>query len=59
MTLYLRGEDGLRQGIVRFARTRRQAEAAIEAVVEAALVSSDVPIRSSMTLLAAGEYWLQ
>ena len=57
--VYIRGEDGLRQEIVRFARTRRQAEAAIEAAVEAALVDSDVPITRSMTLLAAGEYWLQ
>lgn len=57
--VYVRGENGLRQEIVRFARTRRQAEAAIEAAVEAALVGSDVPIRRSMTLIAAGEYWLQ
>jgi hypothetical protein len=34
--------------IVRFARTRREAEAAIETAVEAALVNSDVPIRRSM-----------
>jgi hypothetical protein len=45
--VYLRDEKGLRQEIVRFARTRRQAEAAIEAAVEAALLSSDVPIRRS------------
>lgn len=57
--VYVRGEDGVRQEIVRFARTRREAEAAIEAAVEAALVSSDVPIRKSMSLIAAGEYWLQ
>ena len=56
--VYIRRDDGLRQEIVRFARTRREAEAAIETAVEAALVNSDVPIRKSMTLLAAGQYWL-
>ena len=38
---------------------RREAEAAIEAAVAGALVSSDVPITRSMTLLAAGQYWLE
>ncbi|MFL6079022.1 MAG: hypothetical protein ACJ714_03750, partial [Ornithinibacter sp.] len=57
--VYLRDEKGLRQEIVRFARTRREAEAAIEAALEAALLSWDVPIRRSMTLMAAGKYWLQ
>lgn len=57
--VYIRGEDGLRQEIVRFARTRREAEAAIQVAVEAALVNSDVPITRSMTLLAAGRYWLE
>jgi hypothetical protein len=57
--VYIRGEDGLRQEIVRFARTRREAEAAIDVAVEAALVSSEVPIRRSMSLLAAGQYWLE
>lgn len=54
----IRGEDGLRAEVVRLARTRREAEAAVETAVEAASISSDVPIRKSMRLLAAGEHWL-
>jgi integrase len=57
--VYVRGEDGLRQEVVRFARTRREAEAAIATAVEAILLTSDVPITKSMTLLAAGQYWLE
>jgi hypothetical protein len=55
----MRGEDGLRQEIVRFARTRREAESAIEAAVETALVSPDVRITRSMNFLEAGQTWLQ
>lgn len=57
--VYIRGEDGLRQELVRFARTRREAEAAIATAVEAILIRSDVPLTKSMTLLTAGEYWLE
>lgn len=57
--VYIRGEGGLRREIVRHGRTRREAEAAIEAAVNEALLSSDVPIRKSMTLIDAGQYWLK
>lgn len=57
--VYIRGEGGLRREIVRHARTRREAEAAIEAAVSEALLSSDVPIKKSMTLIDAGQYWLK
>jgi integrase len=57
--VYVRGEDGLRQELVRFARTRREAEAAIGTAVEAIVNRSDVPLTKAMTLLTAGEYWLE
>jgi integrase len=57
--VYLRGDDGLRDEIVRFARTRRGAEAAIETAIEDALLASDAPIKRSMPLVAAGEHWLE
>ncbi len=57
--VYLRGDDGIRHEIVRFARTRRAAEAAIEIAIEDALLVSDAPIKRSMPLLAAGQHWLE
>ena len=57
--VYLRGDDGIRHEIVRFARTRRAAEAAIETAIEGALLVSDAPIKRSMPLLAAGQHWLE
>ena len=57
--VYLRGDDGIRHEIVRFARTRRAAEAAIGIAIEDALLVSDAPIKRSMPLLAAGQHWLE
>lgn len=57
--VYLRGEGGLRREIVRHARTRREAEAAIEEATKEALVSSEVPMKKSMSLVDAGRYWLE
>jgi len=56
--VYLRGDDGFRHEIVRFARTRRAAEGAIETAIEGALLVSDAPIKRTMPLLAAGQHWL-
>lgn len=57
--VYVRADDGLRQEIVRFGRTRREAEAAVEAAIEGALLASDIPIKRGMPLVAAGQHWLE
>jgi integrase len=57
--VYVRGHDGVRQEIVRFGRTRREAEASLEAAVVAALRGADAVSNPTMPLLEAGERWLQ
>ena len=57
--VYVRGHDGVRQEIVRFGRTRREAEASLEAAVVAVLRGADAVISPTMPLLKAGEYRLQ
>jgi hypothetical protein len=57
--VYVRGHDGIRQEIVRFGRTRREAEASLEAAVVAVLRGADGVINPTMPLLEAGERWLQ
>jgi integrase len=57
--VYVRGHDGVRQEIVRFGRTRREAEASLEAAVVAVLRGADAVINPTMPLLEAGERWLQ
>jgi integrase len=57
--VYVRGHDGIRQEIVRFGRTRREAEAALEAAVAAVLRGADAVINRTMPLLEAGECWLE
>jgi integrase len=57
--VYVRGHDGLRQEIVRFGRTRREAEASLEVAVAAVLRGADAVINPTMPLLDAGEYWLK
>ena len=57
--VYVRGHDGIRQEIVRFGRTRREAEASLEAAVVAVLRGADAVISPTMPLLEAGERWLQ
>ena len=57
--VYVRGHDGIRQEIVRFGRTRREAEESLEAAVEAVLRGADAIINRTMPLLEAGEYWLK
>ena len=57
--VYVRGHDGVRQEIVRFGRTRHEAEASLEAAVAAVIRGADVVIRPTMPLLKAGECWLQ
>jgi integrase len=51
--------DGIRQEIVRFGRTRREAEASLEAAVAAVLRGADAVITRTMPLLEAGECWLE
>ena len=55
----MRGHDGLRQEIVRFGRTRREAEASLDTAVAAVLRGADAVINPTMPLLDAGEYWLK
>jgi hypothetical protein len=55
----VRGHDGLRQEIVRFGRTRREAEASLDTAVAAVLRGADAVINPTMPLLEAGEYWLK
>jgi integrase len=57
--IYVRGHDGVRQEIVRFGRTRREAEASLEAAVAAVLRGADAVINPTMPLLEAGEHWLK
>jgi integrase len=57
--VYVRGDDGIRQEIVRFGRTRREAEASLEAAVAAVLRRADARITRTMPLLEAGECWLE
>jgi integrase len=57
--VYVRGHDGIRQEIVRFGRTRREAEASLEAAVAAVLRGADAVITRTMPLLEAGESWLE
>jgi hypothetical protein len=57
--VYLRGHDGVRQEIVRFGRTRHEAETALEAAVGAVLHGTDGVLTRSMPLVEAGEYWLR
>ena len=55
----MRGHDGVRQEIVRFGRTRREAEASLETAVAAVLRGADAILNPTMPLLEAGEYWLR
>jgi integrase len=55
----VRGHDGLRQEIVRFGRTRREAEASLDTAVASVLRGADAVISPTMPLLEAGEYWLK
>ena len=48
--VYVRGHDGIRQEIVRFGRTRREAEATLEAAVAAVLRGADAVINPTMPL---------
>src|SRR5215203_5538351 len=57
--VYVRGHDGVRQEIVRFGRTRREAEASLEAAMVAVLRGADAVINPTMPLLEAGQRWLQ
>jgi len=57
--VYVRGHDGVRQEIVRFGPTRREAEASLEAAVAAVFRGADAVINPTMPLLEAGEYWLK
>ena len=57
--VYVRGHDGVRQELVRFGRTRREAEASLEAAVSAVLRGADAIINPTMPLLEAGEHWLK
>jgi integrase len=57
--VYVRGHDGVRQEIVRFGRTRREAEASLEAAVATVLRGADAVINRTLPLLEAGEYWLK
>jgi hypothetical protein len=43
--IYLRGQDGVRQEIVRFGRTRREAETSLDAAVATVLRGADAVIR--------------
>lgn len=55
---YVRGFDGGRSEITRFARTRREAEAAVVEAVREFLPPGDAQLTASMSLVAAGELWL-
>jgi ribonucleotide monophosphatase NagD (HAD superfamily) len=55
--VYVRGHDGIRQEIVRFGRTRREAQASVDTAVAAVLRGADAVINPTMPLLEAGEYW--
>ena len=55
----MRGHDGVRQEIVRFGRTRHEAETALEAAVAAVLHGADGVLTGRMPLVEAGEHWLQ
>jgi integrase len=57
--IYVRGQDGVRQEIVRFGRTRREAETSLDAAVATVLRGADVVIRPTMPLLDVGESWLR
>jgi len=57
--IYVRGQDGVRQEIVRFARTRREAETSLDAAVATVLRGADAVIRPTMPFLDAGESWLR
>src|SRR4029453_3800184 len=57
--VYVRDHDGVRQEIVRFGRTRREAEASLEAAVASGFRGADAVINPTMPLLEAGEYWLR
>ena len=57
--VYVRGHDGIRHEIVRFGRTRREAEATLEAAVAAILRGVDAVLNPTMPLVEAGEYWLK
>ena len=57
--VYVRGHDGVRQEIVRFGRTRREAEASLDTAVAAVLRGADAVINPTMPLLDAGEFWLK
>jgi integrase len=57
--VYVRGHDGVRQEIVRFGRTRREAEASLDAAIVAVLRGADAVINPTMPLLEAGQRWLQ
>ena len=57
--VYVRGHDGIRQEIVRFGRTKREAEASLEAAVASVFRGADAVINPTMPLLEAGEYWLK
>jgi integrase len=57
--VYVRGHDGVRQEIVRFGQTRREAETALEAAVRTVLNGTDGVLTRSMPLVEAGEYWLR
>jgi ribonucleotide monophosphatase NagD (HAD superfamily) len=49
--VYVRGHDGVRQEIVRFGRTRREAETVLEAAVAAVMYGADAVLSRSMPLL--------
>jgi hypothetical protein len=56
--VYVRGHDGIRQEIVRFGRTRREAEGSLDAAVASVFRGADAVINPTMPLFEAGEYWL-
>jgi integrase len=55
---YVRGFDGGRSEIARFARTRRGAEEALDHAVREFFRAGDAPLTPTMSLVAAGEFWL-
>ena len=57
--VYVRGHDGIRQELVRFERTRREAEASLESAMATVLHGGDAAITRTMRLLEAGEHWLK
>jgi hypothetical protein len=52
--VYVRGNDGVRQEIVRFGRTRREAEASLEAAVAAVLRGADAIINPTNAATRGG-----